>query len=125
MLYKIAADLTLVAHLAFILFILFGGLLTLRWRRVAVVHLPTVVYGALIEFIGWTCPLTPLENHFRAEAGLQGYDGGFIEHYLMSIIYPSGLTDTVQIVLGTIVIVLNLCIYGAVAYSAWASGRSD
>lgn len=85
MLYKIAADLTLVAHFAFIVFILFGGLLVFRWRWAALLHLPTVAYGAAIEFIGWVCPLTPLENDFRQMAGESGYEGGFIAAVVLSM----------------------------------------
>lgn len=113
MIYRILADITLIAHLAFILFILFGGLLAFRWPRIVWLHLPTVAYGAAIEFIGWVCPLTPLEVWLRRTAGQQGYEGGFIENYLVPIIYPAGLTPTVQVVLGSIVIGLNAIVYGA------------
>lgn len=112
--YQIAADLVLVVHLAFILFILFGGFLALRWKIVPWLHLPTVVYGAAIEFVGWVCPLTPLENKLRVLADQQGYESGFVEHYLLPIVYPSGLTDSVQLVLGTVVIILNVVIYAIV-----------
>ena len=121
MLYRVLADFVLVTHLAFIVFVLAGGLLALRWPRVAVVHLPCALYGAAIEFVGWICPLTPLENRFRQLAGEQGYQQGFIEHYLLPIIYPSGLTETVQIVLGTIVIVVNVVVYAFVVRRQLAS----
>lgn len=114
MLFRLAADFVLIAHLAFILFILFGGLLVLRWPKVAWLHLPTVAYGAAIEFIGWVCPLTPLENDLRQMAGEAGYTTGFVEHYLLPIIYPSALTHTVQIILGIAVLALNAVIYGLV-----------
>ena len=114
MFYRLAADAVLAVHLAFILFILFGGLLALRWPKVAWIHLPTVVYGAAIEFVGWICPLTPLENELRSMAGRSGYEGGFIEHYLLPIIYPGGLTATVQIILGSVVVVLNVIVYAFV-----------
>ena len=97
--------------LPIIVFVVFGGLLALRWRWIPWVHLPCAVYGAAIELIGWICPLTPLENDLRATAGQDGYPGGFVEHYLLPVIYPSGLTPTIQIVLGTAVIVVNVAIY--------------
>ena len=114
MFYRLAADTVLVVHLAFIVFVVFGGLLALRWRWMPWVHLPAAVYGAAIEFIGWTCPLTPLENHLRERAGQDGYPGGFVEHYLLAVIYPAGLTESVQIALGTAVIVVNVVIYAVV-----------
>lgn len=116
MLYRLAADAVLVVHLLFIVYILFGGLLVWRWPRTAWLHLPTVAYGAAIEFVGWICPLTPLENALREAAGQQGYAGGFIEHYLLPIVYPAGLTPTVQLVLGAVVLALNLGVYGAWAW---------
>jgi small basic protein len=88
-----------------------GGLLALRWPKVAYVHLPVAVYGALIELVGWICPLTPLEKQLRESAGLQGYEGGFVEHYILPVLYPSGLTRGVQLSLGLVVIALNVAIY--------------
>jgi hypothetical protein len=90
----------------------FGGLLVLRWSRLVYVHLPAAVWGVLIEFAGWICPLTPLEQSLRQSAGGHGYSGSFIEHYLLPLLYPTALTRTIQLVLGTLVIVVNLCIYG-------------
>ncbi len=116
MLYRFAADTVLVVHFAFILFVLFGGFLALKWPRVVFLHLPCVAYGAAIEFIGWVCPLTPLENRFRRLAGSSGYEGGFIEEYLLPVIYPAHYTETLAMVLGTIVVVLNLGIYGYVGW---------
>ena len=116
MLYSLAADLVLVVHLAFILFAAFGGLLVLRWRWIVVPHLAAAVWAALIEFAGWICPLTPLENWFRGQAGAAGYEGGFIEHYLLPVIYPGGLTRGVQVALGVLVLVLNLGVYGWILY---------
>jgi len=112
MVYRLLADLTLAVHFAFILFVVFGGLLVARWPRLAWLHVPAAVYGALIEFVGWTCPLTPLENHFRRLGGEAGYRGGFIEHYLLPLIYPERMTRAVGVVLGLGVVVLNLAIYG-------------
>jgi hypothetical protein len=86
---RIAADLVVLAHLGFILFVILGGLLVLRWPRMAWIHLPAVIWGALIEFAGWICPLTPLENWLREASGTAGYQGGFIEHYLVPIVYPA------------------------------------
>jgi hypothetical protein len=111
--YRGAADLVLVVHLAFVLFVVLGGLLALRWPRVAWVHLPIAIYGATIEFSGFTCPLTPLENWLRRRGGEAGYGGGFIDHYITATIYPTGLTREIQLVLGTCVLVLNAAIYVA------------
>lgn len=117
MAYRAAADLVVIAHLAFIAFVVAGGVLV-RWRRwVALVHLPCAVYGAAIELVGWICPLTPLENHLRRLGGERGYAGGFVEHYLVPMVYPRGLTAGAQIVLGVAVAVLNLAVY------AWALRR--
>ena len=111
MLYRLAADAVVLVHVAFILFVIAGGLLALRWRWVAYVHIPVAMYGVAIEFGGWICPLTPLEVHLRWLAGEAGYAGGFIDHYIVRIIYPSGLTPGVQIALGVAVLVLNVAIY--------------
>jgi hypothetical protein len=112
MLYRILADMVVGVHALFVAFVVVGGLLALRWPWVVAVHLPAAVWGALIEFQGWVCPLTPLEKSLRAAAGEAGYQGGFIEHYLLPVLYPAGLTRGVQLVLGTLVIVVNLVIYG-------------
>jgi hypothetical protein len=109
---SLLADLVVVIHFAFVLFVILGGLLALRWPWVAYIHLPSATWGAWIEFTGRICPLTPLENALRAQAGEAGYSGGFIEHYLLPLLYPSALTRTVQLVMGAFVIVVNLCIYG-------------
>lgn len=112
MLYRFLADVTVVVHGLFIVFVVFGGLAVARWPRVAWVHIPCAVWGALIEFAGWICPLTPLENHFRRLAGQEGYPGGFIETYLIPLIYPGALTREIQIALGVGVIVVNVAAYG-------------
>ena len=96
----------------FVLFVVLGGLLVLRWPRLAYLHLPAATWGVVIEFAGWVCPLTPLEQSLRLKAGEQGYSGSFIEHYLLPLLYPSALTRTIQVVLGIIVIAVNLGIYG-------------
>jgi hypothetical protein len=110
-LYRLLANAVVAFHALFILFIVFGGFLTWRWRWVAIVHIPCAVWGVLIEYRGWVCPLTPLENSLRARAGQQGYSGGFIEHYLLPAVYPSSLTPRVQLALGTLVLVINLFAY--------------
>ena len=116
MLYRVLADLVVVAHLVFILYALFGGLVGL-WKRWGLyVHLPTAVWIAVIEFQGWICPLTPLENRLRAAGGALGYDGGFVEHYLIPLIYPPGLTRSVQLVLGGVAIAVNVAVYSFVLH---------
>ncbi|NUO86546.1 MAG: DUF2784 domain-containing protein [Cupriavidus sp.] len=105
------ADLVVIAHALFIVFVVAGGLLVLRWPRAAWVHLPAAVWGVLIEWAGWICPLTPLENTLRRAAGQAGYSGGFVERYLLPLIYPAGLTPAVQLWLGLVVLGVNVAIY--------------
>jgi len=114
MLYRIFADLVVGLHFLFVLFIILGGLLLLRWPALIWVHLPAAVWGALIELRGWICPLTPLENMLRARAGDAGYQGGFIEHYILPLLYPGDLTRDIQLGLAAVVTVVNLGIYGYV-----------
>jgi hypothetical protein len=109
---RLLADLVVGVHFLFVLFVLLGGLLVLRWPRLAFVHLPAAAWGVLIELTGWVCPLTPLEQSLRLRAGEQGYSGSFIEHYVLPLLYPSALTRTIQVGLGAIVIAVNLSIYG-------------
>ena len=109
--YRALADLVLVLHLGFVLFVVLGGLLVLRWPLLAWLHLPAAAWGALIEFAGWICPLTPLEQRLRVLAGDGGYQGGFIEHYVTAWLYPAGLTRSTQLLLGVLVILVNLLIY--------------
>jgi Protein of Unknown function (DUF2784) len=109
--YRLLADLVLILHAGFVAFVLFGALLVWRWPRLAWVHVPVVLWGAGIEFLGGICPLTPLENHWRRLAGELGYPGGFVEQYVLSALYPDGLTRQVQFVLGALVLVLNGAIY--------------
>jgi len=115
MLYRLLADAVLLAHLAFILFVVLGGLLVLRRPRAAWLHLPAACWGVLIEYAGWICPLTPLENALRERGGLAGYPGGFIEHYLTALIYPAGLTRGMQVALGSLALVINGMVYLRVA----------
>ena len=112
MLYRLSADLVLIVHLAFVLFVVLGGLLVLRRPRLMWLHLPAVVWGTLIEFLGVFCPLTPLETMLRKLGGGSGYEGDFIEHYIAAVIYPSGLTRGIQIALGFGALLLNMAIYG-------------
>ena len=111
MLYRLLADLVVLLHTGFVLFVVLGGLLVLRWPRAAWLHLPAVLWGAGIEFAAGICPLTPLENHLRRLGGEAGYAGGFVEHYVLPVLYPDGLTREVQLLLGTFVVVLNLVVY--------------
>jgi hypothetical protein len=101
-----------------VVFVVLGGLLALRWPRLAWIHVPIALYGAIIEFAGFTCPLTPLENWLRQRGGEAGYAGGFIEHYIMAAIYPAGLTREVQLTLGIAVLAIN-----AVIYAIWWKRR--
>jgi hypothetical protein len=105
------ADLVVIVHGLFILFVVAGGLLVLRWPRVAWLHLPAAAWGVLIEWSGWICPLTPLENTLRQAAGQAGYSGGFVERYLLPLIYPAGLTPAVQLWLGAVVLAVNVAVY--------------
>jgi len=111
-LYRLLANAVVAFHGLFILFVVLGGFLAWRWRWVAAIHIPCALWGILIEYRRGICPLTPLENSLRARAGQAGYGGGFIEHYLVPAMYPSGLTARIQAVLGTAVLVINLFAYG-------------
>jgi hypothetical protein len=111
MLYRTLADLVVVIHFGFVLFVVLGGLLVPRWPKLAWIHLPAAVWGVLIEFFGWICPLTPLENRWRELGGKAGYSGGFIQHYIVSLLYPDQLSRGTQIVLGTLVLGLNGFVY--------------
>jgi hypothetical protein len=108
---SVLADLVVGLHGAFVLFVVFGGLLVWRWPRAAWVHLPAAAWGAVIEFAGWVCPLTPLENRLRALAYEPGYTGDFVARYVFPVLYPEGLTREVQVTLGLAVVVLNALIY--------------
>jgi hypothetical protein len=111
MLYRRLADLVLVLHFAFVAFVVLGGLAVLRRPRLAWLHVPVFLWGALIEFAGFVCPLTPLENAFRARGGEAGYAGGFIEHYVTAALYPAGLTREIQLALGAAVLLINGAVY--------------
>ena len=111
MFYRSLADLVVLVHALFVLFVVFGGLAVLRRLRLAWLHLPAAIWGALVEFNGWICPLTYVENHFRRLGGEGNYDVSFIEHYLEPILYPSGLTSKSQLVMGLGVVGINAVIY--------------
>jgi hypothetical protein len=115
MFYRAAADSVLVLHAAFVLFVMLGGFLVLRWTKLAWVHVPAVVWAAFVEFTGRICPLTPLEVVLRGYAGEAGYAGDFVEHYIVSLLYPDGLTRDTQTTLGALVVVVNALTYAAVA----------
>ena len=114
MLNRALADLVLILHLAFIIFVVVGGLLALRWRWAPLVHLPAALWGVFIEVSGRVCPLTPLENSLRQAAGASGYSGGFVEHYLVSMIYPEALSVPLQLVLASLLVLANALVYGFV-----------
>jgi hypothetical protein len=107
----VLADLVLVAHVAFVLFVIAGGLAVVRWPWLAWIHLPAAAWGAFIEFAGWICPLTPLENALRLRAGRDAYAGDFVSRYLLPVIYPEGLTREVQMALGAVVVAVNAATY--------------
>jgi hypothetical protein len=116
MLYRVLADLTVVFHLAFVLFAVLGGFLVLKWKSLAWIQVPACLWAILIEFAGGLCPLTPLENWLREKSGEIAYRSGFIEHYLLPLLYPARLTRSLQIILGFAVLAVNLGIYGWVLW---------
>lgn len=111
MCYRLLADCILILHFLFISFVLVGGLLCLVRVSFCWIHLPAVIWGVLVEWFGWICPLTPLENHFRSMASEKGFTGGFVEHYLLPVLYPGYLNPMTQWLLGAIVISVNILIY--------------
>jgi hypothetical protein len=112
MAYRLLADIVILIHLGFTVFVLLGGVLVLRWPKTAIPHIPAAVWGVWIEFSGGICPLTPLENRLRVRGGLGGYSESFTEHYLLPILYPLGLTRGTQIAIGIFVLAINLLFYG-------------
>ena len=116
MVFRSLADLLVGLHFLFVLFVVGGGFLTWRWPRVAWAHVPVALWGALIELAGWICPLTPLENDLRRAAGDAGYAGGFIEHHVIPVVYPAGLTREIQLALGLAVIMINAVAYGGLVW---------
>jgi hypothetical protein len=121
MLYRIAADLVVATHFAFVLYVVLGGVFALKWKRSAWVHIPAAVWGVVIEFAGWVCPLTPLENWLREKGGAPGYSGSFVEHYLEPLLYPAGLTRGLQIAFGVFALIVNFGVYG---YVIWRNARA-
>jgi hypothetical protein len=117
MLYQLLGDVVLLIHFAFVAFVLLGAFFALRWPRVTAIHLVAVLWAAVVEFAGWVCPLTPLENWLRRQAGGGDYRSDFIARYLFPLLYPQGLTREVQIALGILVIVVNVVAYGWVLRS--------
>jgi Protein of Unknown function (DUF2784) len=110
----VGADVIVALHFAFVVFVVLGGLLALRWPRIIWLHVPAVIWGALIEFSGWICPLTPLENRLRRAGGEAGYQGDFIAHYILPVLYPNGLTRADQLVLGALALAINITVYSLV-----------
>jgi hypothetical protein len=123
--YRAGADVVVVVHLLFICFVVGGVFLAWRWPRIVWVHIPAVVYGALVEFAGFTCPLTLLENDLRRRAGEAGYGGGFIDHYLVKVIYPPGLTRGMQIGLGLLVLLVAAIGYRGVVRLSRCPARAN
>ncbi|MBI9061321.1 MAG: DUF2784 domain-containing protein [Marinilabiliaceae bacterium] len=112
MIFRIIASILVLIHGLFILYVLFGAFLNFKWPKMIWIHLPMVIWGALVEYMHWICPLTPLENYFRQKARTGVYEGDFIEHYIIPLIYPENLTPQFQVVFGSLVVVLNLVVYG-------------
>ena len=119
--YLLLADALVVVHFAFIVFVALGAFTSYRWPKMAWAHIPCALWGAWIELTGGTCPLTPIEVRFRRIGGTEGYTGGFIEHYLVPAIYPSGLTRTHQLLLGGLIVAINLSAYGFLLWRRSAS----
>jgi hypothetical protein len=111
LIFRLLADLIVLIHLAFVVFVVLGGLLVIRWPRVLWVHLPAAAWGAWVEFAGWICPLTPLENWFRMRGGDVAYTASFVEQYLIPLLYPASLSRELQYSLGATVVVVNLLVY--------------
>ena len=123
MLWRLAADALVLVHLAFILFVMLGGLLVWRWPRLCWLHLPAVAWGIVVEALHLMCPLTPWENQLRRAAGDAGYSGSFVEHYLLPVIYPAGLTPQIQLVLATVVVLVNASVYGVLLWRRCTHSR--
>ena len=108
------ADIIVFVHFAFVIFVVLGGLLALAWPRIMWIHIPAAAWGVLIEFTGWICPLTPLENHLRRELGQEAYDGDFIARYILPVLYPEGLTRNTQFMLGGAALAINITVYACI-----------
>jgi hypothetical protein len=116
----VAADGILLLHLGFVLFVVIGGLLVMRWPKLAWLHVPALLWGVAVEICGWYCPLTPLENALRERAGGAAYQEDFIARYLLPVLYPEGLTRRAQVALGLLALLLNLAVYAIVWRRRWA-----
>jgi hypothetical protein len=125
MLYRLAAEGVLLLHLAFIVFVILGAAVAARWRWLVFVHVPAATWGFFIELTGRVCPLTYAENYLRIKSGESGYAESFIEHYLLAIIYPAGLTREIQFALAAVVVVINVAIYGWLFYRRRPSRNDD
>jgi hypothetical protein len=108
---RATADLIVFLHVVFVVFVVLGGLLVARWPRLAWLHVPAAAWGVFIEFRGWVCPLTPLENYLRRRGGSSAYEGEFVEHYILPLLYPASLTPRIQIWLGSFAFAVNLACY--------------
>jgi hypothetical protein len=117
--YRFAASLVLSAHFVFVLLAVFGGLGALIDPRWAFVHVPIVVWSSVVNLAGWTCPLTPLENRFRAAAAQSGYEGGFVQHYLWPVVYPQGMPRRLELVAGVSIVLWNAAVYAGICW--WLS----
>ena len=115
----ILADAVLLLHLTFVLFVLFGGLLALKWEKAPWLHLPAAAWGVFVEFSGWVCPLTPLEIRLREQGGASSYADDFIGHYLQALLYPESLNRNTQLIFGTVALLVN----GAIYFWLWRSVR--
>ena len=113
--FRLLADTIVVVHVGFVLFVVFGGLLVLRWRRLAWLHIPSAAWGVAVELGDWVCPLTPLENLLRGRAGMAAYHGDFIEQNVLTLLYPERLTRGTQLVLGTMALAINALVYAWIA----------
>lgn len=122
--WRLLADLTVIVHLCFVLFVVLGALLALRWPKVVWIHLPAACWGAFIEFSGRVCPLTPLEVWLRRQGGDAGYPGSFVEQYLIPVLYPAALTADLQILLGGLVVLVNLALYGWLCWRGTRESRA-
>jgi hypothetical protein len=122
--WSLAADAVLTLHLCFVVFAIGAGFLTWRWPWVAWLHIPALLWGAWVELSSQICPLTPLENHLRVLAGEAGYSGGFLQHYLVPVLYPLGLTRHIQWALGAILVSINAIAYGRLMQRRHAGGKA-
>jgi hypothetical protein len=111
MIYQLLAGAVAILHFAFILFVIGGAFLLLRWPKLMWIHLPAAIWGVVIELMGWYCPLTNVENWLLRRAGRAGYSGGFVAHYIFALIYPAGLTRSIEIAIGIVVLLVNVSVY--------------